>query len=80
MINPLGYALAFIIYHTKHEGVYVSYHIPTSIAIYSMIKNQMILKDNNSIENIVILIVEDRRSLTVAIRMRIIAVLREQSR
>ena len=25
MINPLGYALGFIIYHTKHERVYVSY-------------------------------------------------------
>ena len=25
MINPSGYALGFIIYHIKHERVYVSY-------------------------------------------------------
>ena len=27
MKNPSGYALGFIIYHTKHERVYVSYKI-----------------------------------------------------
>ena len=26
MINPLGYALGFIIYHIKNERVYVSYN------------------------------------------------------
>ena len=32
MINPLSYALGFIIYHTKHERVYVSYILYTYIS------------------------------------------------
>ena len=36
MINPSGYALGFIIYHIKHEWVYVSYIIPGKRRTYSL--------------------------------------------
>ena len=38
MINPSGYALGFIIYHIKHERVYVSYIWPDIKYTYHLIR------------------------------------------